>query len=74
MTDTENGTRRLTLTLPTGVALALDRLARHQGQSKEEVLSAMIAAADDAIIARMAYDSPELDKYLAVKKLTIPKT
>jgi hypothetical protein len=64
-----DGTRSLKLTLPTGVALALTRLAKRSGSTQEEVLSSMITAADDKIIAGLAVDSPEWDRYMDYQKL-----
>jgi hypothetical protein len=39
-------------------ALALGRLARHQGLSQREVLERMIVAADDGILATLNVDEP----------------
>ena len=48
-----NGERNLNMWVHTAAALALARLARHQGLSQREVLERMIVAADDAILATL---------------------
>jgi xanthine/CO dehydrogenase XdhC/CoxF family maturation factor len=48
----------------TAAALALARLARHQGLSQREVLERMIVAADDGILATLNVGEPAFDSYL----------
>jgi hypothetical protein len=58
-----NGERRIAQWAPTGTALALRRLARHQGVTQREVLVQLIARAEGEAIAGM--DDAALDEYLS---------
>lgn len=62
--------RRVTLTLPAGVALALDRLSKLHRLSHAEMLSRLVTQADDAILVTIKSDA-DLDKYLAIKKIAL---
>ena len=61
----ENGQRRLSTWVNTGAALALARLAKHNGLSKREMLEQLIKMADDTNLAAMELDSPEWEAYFA---------
>jgi hypothetical protein len=49
----DNGDRRLDLWITTGAALALGRLARHQGVSQRDVLERLILAADKRVLDKL---------------------
>ena len=55
--DPGQGARRVDLWLPTEVALALRRLARHRGVSQARILADLIARADRQVQAKMDDDA-----------------
>lgn len=61
----DNGERRINTWVSTGAALALRRLARHEGVSSREVLERLIGAADDRITHRLEPESAEWDEYFS---------
>lgn len=65
-----NGERRVNLWLSTGAVLRLERLARHDGVSRREVLERLLNAADACIRADMDVDSPEWDAYIGIPSVT----
>ncbi|MEB0023815.1 hypothetical protein [Actimicrobium sp. CCI2.3] len=62
-----NGERRLQGWITTGGALALDRLARRYGVTKQEMMERLINAEDERIVAELKPDSPEWDAYFVAK-------
>jgi hypothetical protein len=60
-----NGERRLNTWVSTGAALALERLARHHGVTKRQMLEQLIEAADERIRKRLKSDA-EWDEYFLV--------
>lgn len=48
--------------------LALKRLARHEGQSRRNILKRLILAADDAVFRQLELDSLEWDAYVALRR------
>jgi len=62
-TKDDIGSRRLDCWLPSEAFLALGRLARHQGQTKQSILESLIVAADEENLQACATDE-DLDEYL----------
>jgi hypothetical protein len=62
-----NGERRLQGWITTRAALALDRLARRYGVTKQEMMERLINAEDERIVAELKLDSPEWDAYFVAK-------
>jgi hypothetical protein len=60
-----NGERRINTWVSTGAALALERLARHHGVTKRQMLEQLIEAADERIRKRIKSDA-EWDEYFRV--------
>ncbi|QZA77043.1 hypothetical protein K4H28_12140 [Deefgea tanakiae] len=58
-----NGERRLNTYISTGASLALNRLARHYGVTKREMLERLIVVQDEIIKNGLDLDSPEWDVY-----------
>lgn len=63
-----NGQRRLSLWAESGTALALARLARHEGVTQRAVLERLVRAADEAVLASIELDSPAWDTYFGMSK------
>jgi hypothetical protein len=61
-----NGERRINTWVSTGAALALERLARHHGLTKRQMLEQLIEAADERIRKRLKSDA-EWDEYFGVE-------
>lgn len=57
-----NGERRINTWVNTGAALALERLARHNGVTKREMLERVLLAEDARVTAGM--DEAEREAYL----------
>ena len=57
---------RLSVWVNTSAALALARLARHDGVSQRQVIERLITQADDAVYAGLELDSPEWAAYSGV--------
>jgi hypothetical protein len=57
-----NGERRLSTWVSTGVALAMQRLARHRGLSQRQLLEQVIAKAESEAISSMG--DADLEAYL----------
>lgn len=64
----DNGDRRMDLWVTTGTALALARLARRQGVTQRDMLEQLVRAADAAVTATLAPDTPDWDTYFAVTR------
>jgi hypothetical protein len=60
-----NGERRINTWISTGAALALERLARHHGLTKRQMLEQLIEAADERVRKRLKSDA-EWDEYFVV--------
>jgi hypothetical protein len=60
-----NGERRINTWVSTGAALALERLARHHGLTKRQMLEQLIEAADERVRKRLKSDA-EWDEYFVV--------
>ncbi len=58
-----NGERRLNTYISTGASLALNRLARHYGVTKREMLERLIIEQDEQIKSRLDLDAPEWGVY-----------
>lgn len=54
-----NGERRINTWVNTGTALALERLARHNGVTKREMLERVVLAEDARVTSGMAEDEWE---------------
>lgn len=57
---------RISMWIDMSAALALARLARHEGVSQRQVLERLILQADDQVYASLELDSPEWAKYSGV--------
>lgn len=68
-----NGERRLALWVDTGTALALERLACHEGLTQRAVLERLVAEADREVEARLDIDSPAWGKYFDRRRSTLTK-
>lgn len=66
----DNGERRINLWIGTGAALALKRLARRDGVTKQEILERLLVAEDDRILNTIVTDSPEWDEYFGLTTVT----
>ena len=64
----DNGDRRMDTWVTTGTVLALARLARRHGVTQRVMLEQMIRAADEAVTATLAPDTPDWDAYFAVTR------
>lgn len=60
-----NGERRLNMWISTGATLALNRLAKRYGVTKQKMIERLIKTEDDIIFASLALDTPEWDKYFS---------
>ena len=67
----QDGQRRLSGWVDTGTALALSRLAKRYGVTKQEMVARLVAKADDAILAIIEPDSPEWSEYMGVRSVTL---
>jgi hypothetical protein len=67
-----NGERRINTWVTTGAALALERLARRDGIPQRAVLERLILAADAAVLATLAPDTPEWVAYFGRYAGTAP--
>ncbi len=61
----ENDDRRLNTWISAKADLALERLARHNGQSKRETLERLVLDADEQVLKTLDLDTPEWDQYFA---------
>jgi len=62
-----NGERRLGVWVESGVALALARLARHEGGTQRAVLERLIRQADERVLSGIELDTPQWDAYFGVR-------
>jgi len=60
-----NGQRRVSMWLSTGVALALARLARRYCVTQRELVETLVRAEDDRVLATIAIDTAEWEKYFS---------
>ena len=67
----DNGERRINMWISTGAALALDRLARHYGVTKREMIERLVCADDNRIVASLELESTGWDTYFANSAKTI---
>ena len=67
----DNGERRINMWISTGSALALERLARRYGVTKQEVLERLLQAEDDRMGAAFDLDSPEWDEYYGTARYAV---
>ena len=67
--DDSNGERRLNAWISTRAALALVRLTRRYGVTKQEMLERLVIAEDDLILSGIDFDSPAFASYLGEKAL-----
>jgi len=58
-----NGERKINTWVPTGSALALERLARRYGITRREMLMRLITDADNEIMNQLDIDSPQWGEY-----------
>lgn len=54
----------------TGTFLGLERLARHYGVTKRELIEGLVKIEDDRVIATLELDTPEWDEYFASQAVT----
>lgn len=66
-----NGQRRVSMWISTAAALALARLACRYGVTQRELVENMLLAEDERILATMAIDTPEWDRYFARKQIGV---
>lgn len=59
-----NGERRLQGWIATRAALALERLARRYGVTKQAMMERLINAEDEQILAELSPDTPDWDAYV----------
>lgn len=62
-----NGERRINTWVSTRAALALDRLAKHYGVTKREMLEKLIVAEDEKFLRTIKNDEAEWGKYFGEK-------
>lgn len=62
-----NGERRINTWVSTRAALALDRLAKHYGVTKREMLEKLIIAEDEKFLRTIKNDEAEWAKYFGEK-------
>ena len=60
------GDRRINTWVTSSTDFALDRLAKHHGVTKREMLEQLICNADAAILESLELDTPEWNTYLKV--------
>ena len=60
------GDRRLNTWISTKADLSLDRLLKHYGVTKREMLERLIISADDEIVKTLQLDTTEWDTYFNV--------
>ena len=65
-----NGERRLNLWISTHADLALERLARHHGLTKRELIERLVTAEDDRVLSTIILDSPEWNNYFQRASVT----
>lgn len=65
-----DGQRQLNTWLDTGVALALERIARRDAVTKREILEKLIRQEDARILEQMDSSTKEWDEYFGVKTVT----
>ena len=63
-----NGERRLSLWLSTEAALSIKRLARRYGVTKRELIEQLVGREEDRVLAAMAIDTPDWDRYFELPK------
>lgn len=61
-----DGDRRINTWVTARTDFALDRLARHHGITRRQMLERMIGEADAAILSGLQLDTPEWDEYFGV--------
>lgn len=64
-----DGHRRVSVWLSTGCALALARLARRYGVTKQALIERMLLDEDERILSSIASDSDEWNEYFGVAPL-----
>lgn len=62
-----DGGKKLCMWVSTSCNNGLDRLAKHHGMTKRELLMMLVKDADDAIIRHIDIDTPEWDRYMGTK-------
>lgn len=67
--DDGNGERKLSVWVSAETALALGRLARHEGLTQRAIIERLVLADDERHLAAIASDSAEWDAYFGVKSL-----
>ena len=60
-----NGEREIKVWVNTRAALALDRLSKHYGVTKRELIERLVIAEEETVLKRLDIDSPEGEAYLA---------
>jgi hypothetical protein len=60
-----SGERRVNTWVNTQTALGLERLARHHGVTKKEIIERLVSEAEDKVLERMKKPSPEWYIYLS---------
>lgn len=58
-----NGERRVSMYVSTRAALALDRLARHHGVTKRQMMEQLLIAEDDKILAKLDLGTDAWNEY-----------
>lgn len=64
-----NGERRLNTWISTSAAMALARLAAHQGVSQRAFLEQMLVSSDELILKRLASDDEQWGAYMNLSPL-----
>lgn len=64
-----DGQRRVNVWLSTGAALALKRIARHDGVTQQALLEKLLLAEDQRIIDGIAVDTAEWNRYFGMNTL-----
>jgi hypothetical protein len=65
-----NGERRVTAWVSTRAALALNRLARRYGVTKQELIERLLIEEEEKLLKTMSLDSPDGEAYLAGSPVT----
>jgi hypothetical protein len=66
--DSGEGERRLNAWISVKAALALKRLARHQGVTAKEMMERLIVEADAAVLRGLELETAGWDDYFAVTR------
>jgi hypothetical protein len=69
-----NGERRLSVWIETGAFLALARLARRYGVTRQTLIEQMVIAEDERILADMEPDSAQWCAYFATRRYAVTMT